>query len=190
MKMMFSRRFADKNEMIKNVKYLETEIKHFVEIYSKKVADKNDNWLLAKKPLNNFTCASCETYIGDLADKTQFVPWNKVPARDPSDRLYRIGNGFSRMLQLINVDSAQSKSKDSRDAVNHTTEADTAGENSKIGRVKSNRNRRGKQNDSVSLELGNEYIRTEGNLKINVDDGFKPKVVKIYKKVMNKATEI
>jgi hypothetical protein len=99
-----NKKFADKNETSKNFKYLDQQIKQIVEVYIKKT-DKGDNWLLAKKPVNGFSCASCEAYIGELHDNTQYVPWNKYPMRDPNDKLYRIGNGFSKMLQMINVDS-------------------------------------------------------------------------------------
>lgn len=98
-----NKKFADKNETAKNFKYLDQQIKQIIEVYIKK-ADKGDNWLLAKKPVNGFSCASCEAYIGELQDNTQYVPWNKYPMRDPNDKLYRIGNGFSKMLQMINVD--------------------------------------------------------------------------------------
>jgi len=137
-KIVFTKKFALKNEMVKNYKYLETEIKHFVDLYTKKFGDKSDNWLLAKKPVGNYTCASCENFIGDLNDKNQFVPWNKVPARDQS-----------------------------------------------------NRQKREKINDSISIE--HEYLKTDNNV---VDDEYKPKVyisskisVKIYKK-MNRAAEV
>ena len=52
--------------------------------------EKGDNWLLAKKPLGGNSCASCEAYIGDLHDNTQYVPWNKYPMRDPNDKLHRV----------------------------------------------------------------------------------------------------
>lgn len=174
--------------MIKNVKYLETEIKHFVEIYSKKVSDKSENWLLAKKPIGNYTCASCENYIGDLQDKNTFVPWNKVAQRDPSDRLYRIGNGFSRMLQLINMESTQNKSKDSKDVEGELTK-----ELTKMGNWKSNRNNT--ENDSISVEINTEIVKKDMNSN-TFDDGFKPKMyvknkfsIKIYKKV-NKVIDL
>ena len=36
--------------------------------------DGSDNWLLAKKPLNNYQCASCETMLkGDLDKKGEYV---------------------------------------------------------------------------------------------------------------------
>ena len=44
--------------------------------------------------------------IGDLRDDAnKFIPWNKLPLRDPGDKLYRMGNGFSKMLQMLNFDS-------------------------------------------------------------------------------------
>ena len=55
--------------------------------------EKGDNWLLAKKPVNGFACASCESYIGDLQDNNnQHIPWNKYPIRDPNDKAYRVIN--------------------------------------------------------------------------------------------------
>jgi hypothetical protein len=72
-------------------------------VYIKK-QDKGDNWLIAKKPINGFTCASCEAYIGDLKDRENYLAWNKYPMREPQDKAYRIGNGFSRMLSMLNVE--------------------------------------------------------------------------------------
>ena len=34
------------------------------------------------------------------------MPWGKMPFRDPSERLARVGQGFSHMLSSLNVDSA------------------------------------------------------------------------------------
>ena len=39
-----------------------------------------------------------------------YVPWNKYPVKDPNDKLYRMGNGFSKILQLIQVDENDKKS--------------------------------------------------------------------------------
>jgi len=69
------------------------------------------------------------------------------------------------MLQLINFDSTQSKSKDSKDLEGE------ASQTVKLGRVKSNRQKREKQNDSMSIE--HEYLKTDTNV---VDDEYKPKV--------------
>ena len=101
------KKFADKNETTNNFKYLEDQIKKILEMLSKKDSiNEADNWLLAKKPINGYSCAACESYIGDLRDDThKFIPWNKMPLRDPGDKLYRMGNGFSKMLQMLNFDN-------------------------------------------------------------------------------------
>jgi len=89
LKLNSNKKFADKNETTKNIKYLDTQIKHIIEVYIKKM-EKGDNWLIAKKPVNGHVCASCESYIGDLPDSNQYVPWNKYPLRDPNEKAYRV----------------------------------------------------------------------------------------------------
>ena len=101
------KKFADKNETANNFKYLEDQIKKILDMLSKKDSlNDAENWLIAKKPINGYSCAACESYIGDLRDDThKFIPWNKMPLRDPGDKLYRMGNGFSKMLQMLNFDN-------------------------------------------------------------------------------------
>jgi len=97
-----TKKFVDKNEYQKSLKYIEIQIKHLNDITSTK---DNDNWLLAKKPLNNYMCASCEAYLGDLKNNDEYLPWNKIPARgDNSSKKYRLGHGFSKMLKMVNTD--------------------------------------------------------------------------------------
>lgn len=85
-----NKKFADKIETQKNVKYIDAQVKHIIDVYIKKM-EKGDNWLIAKKPVNGFACASCESYIGDLQDKTSdYLPWNKYPIRDPNEKAYRV----------------------------------------------------------------------------------------------------
>ena len=98
------KKFADKNETTNNFKYLEDQIKKILEmLQSQKPSSDSETWLLAKKPINGYACASCESFIKDLReDSHKFIPWNKMPLRDPGDKLYRMGNGFSKMLQMLN----------------------------------------------------------------------------------------
>ena len=96
-KINFVKKFADKLDTNKNLKLLDTQIKNILEKEKKDIAD---NWLLAKKPLNNFLCASCESVIkGELDKRSDYIAWNKYPSRD--DKNYRMGHGFSKMLQLV-----------------------------------------------------------------------------------------
>jgi hypothetical protein len=110
MKNEIPRKFMEKTEIIKNLKILELQIKNIYECCPNLLHMKeNDNWLLAKKPINNYLCASCESFIGDLKNKNTYVPWNKIPSHD--SKKYRMGNGFSRMLQLVNSDLMKSAEK-------------------------------------------------------------------------------
>ena len=62
--------------------------------------------MLVKKPIGGFSCASCENYLGDLKENDEKIFWNKFPEHDNKDiNIYRIGNGFSRILNMINVKS-------------------------------------------------------------------------------------
>jgi len=33
------------------------------------------------------------------------MPWSKLPFRDPNERISRVGQGFSKMLSMINTES-------------------------------------------------------------------------------------
>ena len=41
--------------------------------------------------------------MGDLKENDDYIPWNKYPQRE-RDKNYRVGNGFSRMLNMLNLD--------------------------------------------------------------------------------------
>ena len=103
-------KFADKNECLKNFKHIEEQLKKILFLLKKRneqggEGDAN-NWLLAKKPINGYSCAACESYLGDLSnDIKKHVPWNRLPLRETSDNLYRMGSGYSKMLQMINFDN-------------------------------------------------------------------------------------
>jgi hypothetical protein len=106
----FSKKFMEKQEIFKNLKILEIQIKNIYDNIPGLIhAKEGDNWLLAKKPLNSYLCASCESYIGELKNKNVFLPWNKIPPHN--NKKYRMGNGFSRMLQLVNMDLMKSAEK-------------------------------------------------------------------------------
>ena len=102
LKLINIRKFADKMDTTKNFKYIDAQIKHIMQIVLKK-NDKNEAWILAKKPIGGYSCASCEAYLGELKEKGDFMAWNKYPNRE-KEKNYRIGNGFSHMLNMINLD--------------------------------------------------------------------------------------
>ena len=99
-----TKKFSDKNETLKYFKYFEEQIKNFTTSKVKSESHTPENWLLAAKPINGFSCAACESYIGDLKlEKDKFIAWNKLPTKE-GEKVYRMGNGFSKMLSMLNVD--------------------------------------------------------------------------------------
>ena len=122
-----NKKYCDKYETSKSIKYLETQIKHIEDQYTKK-AEGQDNWLLAKKPLSNYLCASCEGVIrGELDKRCDFIPWNKYPNRE--EKYTRMGHGFSHMLQMVNDDIRKNvdnkeKSKDKNSEKDYNSDED------------------------------------------------------------------
>ena len=63
----------------------------------------DDDALLSKKHLCGISCASCEKDLVNIyGKKVDFVPWGRLPFRDPNERIARVGQGFSKMLSMVN----------------------------------------------------------------------------------------
>ena len=109
-KILANKKFLEKKDAQKTFKYLELQIKTINEnINLNCPTSPGDNWLLAKKPLNSYLCASCESYIGDLKNRNEYLPWNRLSPRE--SKKYRMGHGFSRMLQMVNMDLMKNAEK-------------------------------------------------------------------------------
>ena len=186
LKLSLNKKYAEKTETNKSIKFLETQIKSIQESFQKKI-DGADNWLLAKKPLNNYICASCESILkGDLDKKSDFVPWNKYPNRE--EKSYRYGHGFSRMLQLINEERKKElKEKDSVSDGGSDSEP-----NIKLPKLKKHHINSGK------LKINNIMSDDENNIPYDKNDKYnndlepllteeRPKIMKIFKKNKNVA---
>ena len=107
-KMYTQHKYADRISIEKTLKYIDIQLKHIIALASKQ-NDKGENWMLAKKTLNPHICASCETYLGELPEKTEYLVWNKIPSKKEDtlfERSSRVGNGFSRMLNMLKIDSS------------------------------------------------------------------------------------
>ena len=94
-------KFVDKNTLNKNTKILEMQTKRLIE--ENKKGEKMDNWLLSKRPMGGHLCASCEAYIGDLNQNStsKFIPWNKYPSKESSEKVFKIEGGISKILQMV-----------------------------------------------------------------------------------------
>jgi len=92
-----------KSEITKALKNMELQIRSLYDLIMKK-EEKSETWMLAKKPIGCFTCASCENYIGELKENDEKVFWNQFPEYGPIVKelnINKIGNGFSRILNLV-----------------------------------------------------------------------------------------
>ena len=92
-----------KSEITKALKNMELQIRSLYDLIMKK-EEKSETWMLAKKPIGYFTCASCENYIGELKENDEKVFWNQFPEYGPIVKelnINKIGNGFSRILNLV-----------------------------------------------------------------------------------------
>ena len=180
------KKFSDKIEIQKQFKYLELQIKHLAETYMSK--DNSDNWLLAKKPMNNFHCASCDSYIGELSSRNEYSTWNKLIPHEENNK-YRMGHGFSRMLQMVNVDLLKSAEgvkdnfivddeiKDETAIINNIKDDNIK---KKLPRIISQNNIK---NNNGNIFLNNNNEEKEIIVNESADNNIEgPKLVKIYRK--------
>ena len=186
LKLGLNKKYAEKTETTKSIKFLETQIKTIQESFQKKM-EGADNWLLAKKPLNNYVCASCESIIkGELGKKSEFVPWNKYPNRE--EKSYRFGHGFSRMLQLINEDKKREvKEKDSMSDGGSDSEPMLKLPKLKRLHINSSKLKNNYNNNAISDDENN--VPYEKNRPYNDLDPIlteeRPKIMKIVKRSKN-----
>ena len=163
--------FADKNFVLKNNKYLHVQIKHNIEEYKKN--EQSSSWILAKRPIG-LLCASCEAYLGEskeIENEKKFIPWNKYPAKDPLDKLYNTGSGFSKILQKINSEKKLRKNRS-------TLEKDLKRKNDIINEeinLKKIINQNLKQNDTI-----------QNNKSLDIDDNKEIPKLPIDKTIKNK----
>ena len=109
-----SKKFVEKTENALAFKNLEEQFKKIIVLLAAKAEHENENWLIAKKPINGFSCASCESFIGELKEEqnNKYIAWNKMPIRErekeqekEKEKIYRLGNGYSKVLKMVGVDN-------------------------------------------------------------------------------------
>lgn len=89
-----AKQFADKNDTKKALKLLERQLKNLYDLFMSRNGghhENEDDAMFTKKPLGGMSCASCEKDIINLQGrKVNFLPWNKFPLKDPSERIARV----------------------------------------------------------------------------------------------------
>ena len=101
LKNIIQKKYIEKTEFNKIIKTLEVQIKSLGEDGKKD----SDSWLLAKRPLKCFNCASCEANIKNDYNSADYLPWKKYPK---GEKIHRMGQGFSHMLQMMTSEFVKS----------------------------------------------------------------------------------
>lgn len=117
-----TKQFADKGDTRKALKIHEKQFQNLYNLIMSKGGSGNDeeDAMFSKKPLGGMSCASCEKGLIDMyGRKVEFMPWNKLPFRDPAERIARVGQGFSKMLSMINPDQLSQYERGSKMAQHH-----------------------------------------------------------------------
>ena len=95
------KKFVEKAEFHKNIKQLEVQLKS-IDTNKK---NEGDSWIMAKRPIKCFNCASCEANIKNITPTNEYLAWNKYPQ---GEKIYRMGQGFSHMLQMMTSEFVKS----------------------------------------------------------------------------------
>ena len=151
------RKYMDKIEIQKALKIIDNQIKSLNEAAKK--YDTSDTWLLAKKPIGNYQCASCEANLKDLEQKDNYVAWNKYPSRE--EKTYRIGHGYSRILEMVNEEVI--KSFENKESKGYNSDDDKKTGNFKNNSKNKNKN---KLNESTTFSEKNNIKLPKVNKKL------------------------
>ena len=108
---------------------------------------------MAKKPLEGHTCASCEHYIGELnnSSSSKYIPYSKLQTKE-SEKLYRAGEGYSKLLNLVSFDNSGIM-KDPFDRLNNSMTRFDKQESTTINP------------NQTAIEFGNKSLMGKGNSK-------------------------
>ena len=104
-KIFVKKKYLEKSEYNKTMKTLEVQLKY---LSDEKKRD-SESWLLGKQSIQCFNCASCEKNINkDNYTTADYLAWKKYPK---GDKIHRMGQGFSHMLEMMSEDFAKNIEK-------------------------------------------------------------------------------
>jgi hypothetical protein len=73
---------------------MERQIRNLYDIITSKggVNELEDDAMLSKKPFAGLSCMSCEKeMVNAYGKRVEYMPWGKMPFRDPTERIARVG---------------------------------------------------------------------------------------------------
>lgn len=96
--------FPDKESMKKKFGAIEKNIKNLFDmlIAQQTKQPEEDSGMFTKRYVGPANCASCEKNITNLlAQPADYTAWKRLPFREPSERIARYGQGFSKILTMM-----------------------------------------------------------------------------------------
>lgn len=96
--------FPDKEALKKKLAAMEKNIKSLYEmiVANQNKAPQEESAMFTKKYVGPVNCASCEKDIVNLlAQPVDYHVWKRLPFREPSERIARYGQGFSKILTMM-----------------------------------------------------------------------------------------
>jgi hypothetical protein len=72
---------------------MEKQIRNLYDlIMNRGMSSNEEEGMLTKKPFAGLACASCEKDLTNMyGRKVEYMPWSKLPMRDPSERIAKVG---------------------------------------------------------------------------------------------------
>ena len=153
-----NKKYLDRIEINKLFKNFDLQMKL---LSDNKKNKESENWILAKKPLGCFNCATCEANIKNMSPTNEYLPWNKYPM---GERQFHIGQGFSRLLQRINNDPVLKSFSNERKEFQPDNDLNNSNMYSSMTNIK------GKKNFIFKI-----------NNRENMKEDFKEKIIKLNK---------
>ena len=157
----------NKNKISDNrsLEILQNNFKKLLELLAEK--EDEDKWSITKRSLGNYACASCENFLGKLKDDSdKYIHWKKLPLKEKlvdnngTRRLYKIGNGYSRLLKMINFDNNGIPLLNPFEKMNEYVNNSISNENSKRKDTKKNFNKSDYKNSSTTDNLSKDNRKT------------------------------
>lgn len=96
--------FANKDDVMKRFAQLSKKIREIMDLLSRQGGGGpgEDDAMFSKKHLGPQACASCEKNLVNMQGQAvDYHAWKKLPFRDPSERIARYGQGFSKILSYM-----------------------------------------------------------------------------------------
>jgi len=96
--------FPDKEAVRKKLRDIQDKLKTLFELVNanKKENPNEDDAMFTKKYVGPVNCASCEKGIVNLIGQpVDYHAWKRLPFREPSERIARYGQGFSKILTMM-----------------------------------------------------------------------------------------